>query len=115
MAKPSKKLSPTKSPEPESATGSDASTHEIAVATPPAETKPVNVDEPHIRAAVDAGLAAINEGKSKADAARVIFDLIKDSDKDAIVAAFVAGATLTPKGALTYWYNCKRRSAKTKG
>jgi hypothetical protein len=28
------------------------------------------------------------------------------------VAAFVEGASLTPKGALTYWYNCRRKIAK---
>jgi len=35
-----------------------------------------------------------------------------DEDKDLVVAAFIKGASLTEKGALTYWYNCKRKAAK---
>jgi len=65
-----------------------------------------------IQAAIVQGRAMIADGKSKADAARAIFACIKDESKDLIVAAFVEGATLTPKGALTYWYNCKRRASK---
>jgi hypothetical protein len=33
-------------------------------------------------------------------------------DKELVTAAFVAGAGLTPKGAVTYWYNCKRKAEK---
>jgi hypothetical protein len=29
-----------------------------------------------------------------------------------IVQAFIAGANLTPKGAQTYFYNCKRKMRK---
>lgn len=65
-----------------------------------------------VRAAIAQGAALITEGKSKADAARAIFAAIHDQSKDVIVAAFVEGATLTPKGALTYWYNCRRKASK---
>ena len=37
---------------------------------------------------------------------------MKDEPKEVIVAAFIEGATLTEKGALTYWYNCRRKAAK---
>jgi hypothetical protein len=47
-------------------------------------------------------LAVIKDNKSKADAARAIYALIKVEPKEVIVAAFVAGATLTENGALTY-------------
>lgn len=69
-----------------------------------------NLNVPHVQEAIAQGLALIKEGKSKADAARAMYSLLKDEDKDLIVSAFVVGATLTEKGALTYWYNCKRRA-----
>ena len=68
-----------------------------------------------IKEAVSKGLAIIKEGKSKADAARAIYGLLKDEEKEVIVAAFVEGATLTEKGALTYWYNCRRKADKSEG
>ena len=76
------------------------------------EPKKVNLTNPVVREAIAQGQAIIKEGKSKADAARAIYAALKDEDKDLIVAAFVEGATLTPKGALTYWYNCKRWAAR---
>ncbi len=65
-----------------------------------------------VKDAVSKGLSIIKEGKSKADAARAIYGLLKDEEKETIVAAFVEGATLTEKGALTYWYNCRRKADK---
>ena len=76
------------------------------------EPKPINLSAPAVQNAIAQGKALIAEGKSKADAARAIFAVIKDESKDVIVAAFVEGATLTPKGALTYWYNNRRRAGK---
>jgi len=77
-------------------------------------TAPVVIDlsKPVIKDAIAKGLAIIKEGKTKADAARAMYDTIKAEPKEVIVAAFVQGATLTEKGALTYWYNCKRKAAK---
>ena len=49
---------------------------------------------------------------SKADVARKMFETIADEPKEVIVQAFVDGAGLTPKGALTYFYNCRRRARK---
>lgn len=74
--------------------------------------KPVNLDQPHVQVAISRGQELIREGRSKANAARVIYDLIKDEEKELVVAAFISGATLTAKGAMTYWYNCRRKSAK---
>ena len=37
---------------------------------------------------------------------------LKAADRETVVAAFVEGAGLTEKGALTYWYNCRRKAAK---
>lgn len=74
--------------------------------------KKIDLTKPLIVEAIAQGKAIIKDGNSKADAARAIYALIKDEPKEVIVAAFVGGATLTEKGALTYWYNCKRRAAK---
>lgn len=72
----------------------------------------IDLSPQSIQDAIAQGNALIAEGKSKADAARAIFACISTEPKELIVAAFVEGATLTPKGALTYWYNCRRRAAK---
>ena len=50
--------------------------------------------------------------KTKADAARAMFELISGEPREIIIQAFVDGAGLTPKGAQTYFYNCKRKAAK---
>jgi galactose-1-phosphate uridylyltransferase len=46
---------------------------------------------------------------SKADVARKMFETIADEPREIIVQAFVEGAELTPKGAQTYFYNCRRK------
>jgi hypothetical protein len=40
-----------------------------------------------------------------------IFRHLEAMPQATITKAFVEGATLTEKGALTYWYNCRRRLA----
>lgn len=47
---------------------------------------------------------------SKADVARKMFETIADEPPEVIVQAFVDGAGLTPKGAQTYFYNCRRKA-----
>ena len=76
------------------------------------EPKKIDLNKPPIKDAIAKGKALIKEGKSKADAAMVIFEALKDQDKDVVIAAFVQGATLTEKGAVTYWYNCRRKARK---
>lgn len=77
-----------------------------------AEPKKIDMNKPSIKDAITKGKAIINEGKSKADAAMVIYEALKNEDKEVIAAAFVQGATLTEKGAVTYFYNCKRKAKK---
>ncbi|MDB5763586.1 MAG: hypothetical protein JWQ21_2581 [Herminiimonas sp.] len=72
----------------------------------------IDLNKPAIQQAIKQGLMLIADGKSKADAARAIYAVIKDEPKEVIVAAFIEGAVLTEKGALAYWYNCKRRASK---
>ena len=76
----------------------------------PPVTETVSVDI--IKQAIADGKVLIAEGKSKADAAMAIFRLIGESSQETVVQAFIEGASLTPKGALTYWYNCKRKLAR---
>jgi len=49
---------------------------------------------------------------TKAEVARKMFPLIQDEDRDVIAKAFVEGANLTPKGAMTYVYNVRRKFKK---
>lgn len=67
-----------------------------------------------VKDAIEQGKKLLAESKTKADAARTMYELIGDEPKEIIVAAFIKGAGLTEKGALTYWYNCKRRASKKK-
>lgn len=76
------------------------------------ETNKIDLNKPAVKDAIAQGKMLLKDGKSKADASRLIYSLLKDEDKNLIVAAFIAGATLTEKGALTYWYNCRRKQGK---
>jgi predicted DNA-binding protein (UPF0251 family) len=58
---------------------------------------------------------AKNPDISKATIARAMYALIHEESREVIAQAFVEGATLTPKGAMTYYYNTKRKAAKNKG
>lgn len=86
----------------------DAATQTPAAAAP----KKIDLNKPSIKEAIAKGKAIIKEGKSKADAAMEIFAALKDEEKDVVIAAFTQGATLTEKGAVTYWYNCRRKAKK---
>lgn len=77
------------------------------------EPKKIDMNKQSIKDAIAKGKALIKEGKSKADAAMLIFEELKAEEKGTVIAAFVQGATLTEKGAVTYFYNCRRKSKKT--
>ena len=62
--------------------------------------------------AVIEGKALIESGKSKREAAMAIYSILQDKGKDEVVKAFIEGASLTEKGAVTYWYNCKRKTGR---
>jgi hypothetical protein len=76
------------------------------------EPKKIDMNKQSIKDAITKGKAIIKEGKSKAEAAMVIFEALKAEGKEVVIAAFVQGATLTEKGAVTYWYNCSRKAKK---
>ena len=77
-----------------------------------AAPKTIDLNKPVIKEAITKGKALIKEGKSKVEAAMMIYEALKDEDKEVIIAALVEGATLTEKGAVTYFYNCRRKAKK---
>jgi len=70
------------------------------------------MDEQRIAEAVKEGQGLIAQGKTKIDAAMAIYRLIEDHSQETLVKAFIEGASLTERGALTYWYNCRRKRAR---
>ena len=62
--------------------------------------------------AINEGKKLIGEGKTKSQAAMAIYTALQTNDKETVIKAFVEGASLTEKGAMTYWYNCKRKQSK---
>jgi len=64
--------------------------------------------------AIEEGKKQLNQGKSKADAARAIFRLIHAEPREIVLQAFIEGADVTPKGAPTYYYNINRKFRKNK-
>lgn len=70
---------------------------------PKEPTTPKNVAQ--VADAVKIGRAIIAEGKTKVIAVNAMYPLIKDEPREIIWKAFEEGASLTPKGAITYLYN----------
>jgi hypothetical protein len=64
--------------------------------------------------AIEEGNKQLNQGNSKADAARAIFRLIHAEPREVVLRAFIEGADVTPKGAPTYYYNINRKFRKNK-
>lgn len=64
--------------------------------------------------AIEEGNKQLNQGNSKADAARAIFRLIHAEAREVVLRAFIEGADVTPKGAPTYYYNINRKFRKNK-
>ena len=71
-------------------------------------------DQLRVTKSIQEGQKVIKEGGTKVQASMTMFRLIHDLDQEVVVKAFVEGASLTPKGALTYWYNCRRKLKKEK-
>ncbi len=81
--------------------------------TAPKDEKPAFPKET-LKQAIADGKALLKEGKPKVEAAMAIYKKLKGADRETVVAAFVEGAGLTQAGAVTYWYNCRRKSTKAK-
>jgi hypothetical protein len=106
------KPTPVKAPLPAPVTAPTAAKAPAPVPAASVEAKKIDMNKQSIKDAIVKGKALIKEGKSKADAAMAIFEALKAEGKEVVIAAFVQGATLTEKGAVTYWYNCSRKSKK---
>ena len=65
-------------------------------------TEAVPADKAVIAQAIAEGRKMIEAGKSKIDTALAIYEKLEGMEQDVIVKAFIEGATLTEKGALTY-------------
>ena len=84
-----------------------------ASTTAPKDEKP-SFPKEIIRQAIADGKAIIKDGKTKVEAATAMYAKLKSADRETVVVAFVEGAGLTEKGALTYWYNCRRKAVRSK-
>jgi len=82
------------------------------VETKKTETKPKSAA--NYKKAVDLGKELSKTPDiTKAEVARKMFELIQDESRVVISKAFVEGANLTPKGAMTYVYNIRRKMKKS--
>ena len=73
------------------------------------QTETTTPSDDLIAQAILEGQALIAEGKTKVEAAMTIYRHLNESPQEVVLQAFIDGASLTPKGALTYWYNCRRK------
>lgn len=71
-------------------------------------------DRSQVQAAIKVGESLIKLGNTKIEAALAMYRLIGRLPQEIVVQALIEGASLTPKGALTYWYNCRRKLKKEK-
>lgn len=72
------------------------------------------VNKISVKKAIDLGRSGITDGKTKVDVVRIMYPFIINEPPEVIWAAFVEGAGLTEKGAVTYWYNVRRDVKKGK-
>lgn len=95
---------------PEADTKTDT-TQPTTTPTPVQPPKPVNPAA--VKKAIALGKDVRKQPeKTKADAAQAMFELISSEPREIVIQAFIDGASLTQKGAQTYFYNCKRKAKK---
>ena len=78
------------------------------------KSKPSTATKPTTKTTQDAiriGQDLIKKEMTKAETSMVMYRLLHEGgcDQETIVDAFIKGASLTPMGARTYFYNCKRK------
>ena len=76
-------------------------------------SNPVSKPKSATNLAIEKATKLIDQGKTKVEIARAIYPEIANLSKDEIVDVFIQGIKLTPKGAVTYYYNMKREAAKS--
>jgi hypothetical protein len=77
--------------------------------TSSASTPSAPMDAERLKQALSIGLKTLKDSGSKAAAARAIYDLIHMESRDVILQAFIDGATVTVKGAPTYYHTISRK------
>lgn len=83
--------------------------------TPAPSTQPAKeFPKETLKQAIAEGKQIIKDGKTKVEATTAMYSKLKTADRETAVAAFMEGAGLTEKGAVTYWYNCRRKAGKAK-
>ena len=75
-------------------------------------SKPTDKPKSSTEKAIETAKAMVADQIPKVEITRAIYPLIADLPKHDIVDVFVQGVQLTPKGAVTYYYNRKREAAK---
>ncbi len=83
------------------------STNSITIAQPDIPAEPF--DPVLYQQAIAEGRQILADSGSKAAAARHIFELINSEPREVVLQAFIEGASVTPKGAPTYFYNISRK------
>ena len=87
--------------------------HTPEITMTPTKTNTQKANNPEaVAKATKLGNAQIAEGKTKVEATRAMYPLIKDESREIICQAFVDGAGLTERGAMTYFYNVVRHFKK---
>ena len=87
----------------------------VVAAVEKKDEKKVDLNKDVVKKAVALGKDMLKKGdKTKADVARTMYEMLKSEDKEVVLHAFVQGAGLTEKGAVTYLYNIKRKEKKEK-
>lgn len=80
----------------------------------PSNTEVSTEHQTLIDKAIEDGHAVLKDGKSKIDAAMTMYRQLSELPQDVVVQAFKKGANLTDQGAVTYWYNCRRKFNREK-
>ena len=78
------------------------------------ESSPSKADlnKANVKKAITEGSKLLKSGKTKAEVSREIFPLIEKESREVICHVFQKGVDLTEKGSMTYYYNCRRKSAR---
>lgn len=84
------------------------------VAVEPQESKQPK-DAKAYKEAIHKGKTVLTQGGSKADAAREINALLANEEREIVLRAFIEGASITEKGAPTYFYNIQRKARRKNG
>ena len=78
-----------------------------------AEKKSRPANEANYKRAIVLGKKLMkNPEMTKAEATRQMYQHLNEEDREVIAQAFVEGANMTPKGAMTYVYNARRKAKK---